>query len=529
LVHCRVDFDLFSAAGVENWRHFLDEAADLVVDYGGSLSGEHGDGQARAALLAKMYGRELVEAFRLFKSIWDPDGKMNPGKIVDPFPITSNLRIGPEYRPPEVRTHFAYADDAGSFAKATRRCVGVGACRRRDSDKGVMCPSYMATGEEKHSTRGRARLLFEMLHGGPIAEGWQSEAIEDALSLCLACKGCKRDCPVQVDMATYKAEFRSRYYAGRLRPRAAYSMGLIHRWSRLASRIPWLANIMTQAPGLSAGIKWAGGIAQARTMPRYAKQTFVSWFRQRGNVGKTKGHTRLMLWPDTFNNYFRPRTAIAALRVLETLGFNVAVPGRSLCCGRPLYDWGMLEQAKELWLETLAAVEDEIEAGTIFVGLEPACVSAFRDELPSLFPHDRRAAKLSKQMLFFTEFLDQHARDGDLPQLDAKALIQFHCHHYAVLDPSAERRVLDRLALDYEIMASGCCGMAGSFGFESDKYEVSMRAAERVLLPKLRASASSTLVLANGFSCREQIEQGTGRQTRHIAELIADQLPAGIG
>ncbi len=208
LIHCRVDFDLRTEAGVRNWRAFMDEAADLVVGYGGSLSGEHGDGQARAELLAKMYGPELVQAFREFKAIWDPDGHMNPGKVVDPYPITSNLRIGPSYQPDEVASRFAYREDGGSFVKATRRCVGVGACRRRDSSKSVMCPSYMATGEEKYSTRGRARLLFEMLHGGAIEDGWKSPAVEEALDLCLACKGCKSDCPVHVDMATYKAEFR---------------------------------------------------------------------------------------------------------------------------------------------------------------------------------------------------------------------------------------------------------------------------------------------------------------------------------
>ena len=315
LIHCRVNFDLRSEAGLETWRAFLDEAADLVVGHGGSLSGEHGDGQARAELLEKMYGPELVAAFREFKAIWDPDGRMNPGKIVDPYPITSNLRIGPTYQPDDVAGRFAYREDGGSFVKATRRCVGVGACRRRDSSKSVMCPSYMATGEEKYSTRGRARLLFEMLHGGTIEDRWKSDAVEEALDLCLACKACKSDCPVHVDMATYKAEFRSRYYAGRLRPRAAYSMGLIHRWARIASAVPGLANAATQWPGLSTLAKWAGGIAHERRMPKFANETFTRWFTRRGEQ-PTNGK-RVLLWPDTFNNYFRPQTAIAATKVLE--------------------------------------------------------------------------------------------------------------------------------------------------------------------------------------------------------------------
>lgn len=306
LVHCRVPFDLRTESGLANWQRFLDEAADLVVRYGGSLSGEHGDGQARASLLEKMYGPDLMRTFREFKAIWDPAGKMNPGKVIDPFPPTSNLRIGPDYQPPELPTYFSYKEDSNSFARATRRCVGVGACRRRDSNKGVMCPSYMATNEEKHSTRGRARLLFEMLHGGPIDDLWRSAEVEEALELCLGCKGCKSDCPVQVDMATYKAEFRAHHYKGRLRPRAAYSMGLIHEWSRLASSAPWLANAVFQWPGLSAAAKWAGGIAPQRRIPSYARQSFVQWFRARG--ARSSGEP-VMLWPDTFNNYFRPQTA----------------------------------------------------------------------------------------------------------------------------------------------------------------------------------------------------------------------------
>jgi FAD/FMN-containing dehydrogenase len=346
LVHCRIDFDLRTEEGLQNWQSFLEEAADLVVRYGGSLSGEHGDGQAKAALLEKMYGPELVAAFREFKAIWNPKWKMNPGKVVDPFPIASNLRIGPLYRPPEIKGHFAYRDDGGSFTRATRRCVGVGTCRRRDSHDQVMCPSYIATGEEKHSTRGRARLLFEMLHGGAIDDRWGSAAVEEALDLCLGCKGCKSDCPVNVDMATYKAEFRAHHYRGRLRPRAAYSMGLIHEWSRLAAMMPAVANGFFRAPGVSALVKWAAGIAQERTMPSYAGESFVRWFR--GHAHSPAGK-RVVLWPDTFNNYFRPATAIAATRVLEALGFAVVIPDRPLCCGRPLYDWGMLDRAKMGW------------------------------------------------------------------------------------------------------------------------------------------------------------------------------------
>jgi FAD/FMN-containing dehydrogenase/Fe-S oxidoreductase len=532
LVHCRVDFDLRTEAGLANWQRFLEAAAALVVRYGGSLSGEHGDGQARGALLETMYGPEMMEAFRTFKAIWDPDGKMNPGKVVAPYPITSNLRVGPGYQPPMVATHFAFEEDGGSFAAATRRCVGVGACRRRDSSKSVMCPSYMATGEERYSTRGRARLLFEMLHGGAIDGGWRNEAVEEALDLCLACKGCKTDCPVNVDMATYKAEFRAHHYAGRLRPRAAYSMGMIHRWSRLAAKAPWLANGLMRTPGLAALSKLAGGISQRRTLPRYARQTFRDWFaaRPRGAgtaAGPGPGHgKRVMLWPDTFNNFFRPEVGRAATRVLEALGYEVALPDRVLCCGRPLYDWGMLDEAKRLWRENLASLAPALAAGTPIVGLEPACVSAFRDELPALFRGNEQAAQLAGRTRLLTEFLDGEGGALDGLAAGGRALVQFHCHHHAVLDTAAERRVLERLGLEHEVLAAGCCGMAGAFGFEAAKYDVSMAAGERVLLPRVRAASPDAVILADGFSCREQIEQGTGRRTTHIAELLAAALPA---
>ncbi|MEZ5815487.1 MAG: FAD-binding and (Fe-S)-binding domain-containing protein [Hyphomicrobiaceae bacterium] len=530
LVHCRIPFGLRTKNGIANWQAFLDEAADLVVQHGGSLSGEHGDGQARAALLEKMYGPELMQAFREFKAIWDPRGRMNPGKVVDPFPIESNLRVGPDYRPEEVSHHFAYPDDGGSFTKAMLRCVGVGACRRTDSDKGVMCPSYMVTREERHSTRGRARLLFEMLHGGAIRDGWESAEVEEALDLCLACKGCKHDCPVSVDMATYKAEFRSHHYAHRWRPRSAYSMGLIHRWSRLAEASPWLVNLALQTKGISDVAKWIGGIAPGRTIPRYASRTFTGWFHSRSRQhppARQAPAGRILLWPDTFSNHFRVETAIAATRLLEHLGYEVVVPRENLCCGRPLYDWGWIDAAKSLWRRTFDVLAPEIAAGTPMVGLEPSCVSAFRDELPGLFPKDKAAQRLSRRMKFLTEHLDARGADigGDPSQVPA--LVQLHCHHHAVLDAEAERRVLQNAGIDANVLPSGCCGMAGAFGFESEKYDLSIAAAERILLPRIRQASADTLIIANGFSCREQIEQQSGRQTRHVAEVLARRIPGG--
>src|SRR5207248_1704090 len=314
-IHTRIDFDLESAPGIEKYKAFMNDATSLVVSYGGSFSGEHGDGQSKAQFLPKMFGLELVEAFRQFKTIWDPDGRMNPGKIVDPYHIDQHLRLGANYRPPEPVTHFTFPQDHRSFAFTTIRCVGVGECRRHEG--GTMCPSYRATREEAHSTRGRAHLLFEMLQGDPLHGGWRDEHVKDALDLCLACKGCKSECPVNVDMATYKAEFLSHYYQGRLRPRSAYAMGLIHRWARLASYVPQLVNLATQTPGLSNLAKAVAGISQQRALPLFANRTFVSWFRNRQRRSSANGRQqRVLLWPDTFNNYFHPDTAIAATEVL---------------------------------------------------------------------------------------------------------------------------------------------------------------------------------------------------------------------
>ncbi len=522
-VHCRIDFGLRTSEGLAKMRRFLDDAASLVVEHGGSISGEHGDGQSKAELLPKMFGPELIEAFREFKSIWDPDWKMNPGKVVDPFPITSNMRLGPDYVPPHIKTHFSFQGDGGNFRRAAIRCVGVGKCRSAVPHDNVMCPSYMATHEEAYVTRGRARLLFEMLHGGAIEKTWNNPAVEEALDLCLSCKGCKRDCPVNVDMATYKAEFRSHYYEGKTRPRAAYSMGLVSNWARLASYAPGLFNAAARNSLLGSIGKYAAGISKNRSIPPFAPQTYTAWRRR--NPTLNPHGKRVLLFPDTFNNYFRPATAISATIALEAAGWRVVIPSKPLCCGRPLYDWGMLDTAEKWLCQIIDTIGPEIDAGTPMVGLEPACVATFRDELPDLFPRDRTARKLKDNAFLFSEFIERHCGDFKLPKVGKRALVQVHCHHYSVLDVEAEKKVMDRLALDYEVMPSGCCGMAGSFGFESgDKYNVSMKAAERVMLPRVRAADRDCLILADGFSCREQIEQGAGRKTSHLADIIAAAL-----
>jgi Fe-S oxidoreductase/FAD/FMN-containing dehydrogenase len=519
-VHTRINFDLQSKEGIAKFRKFMEHAADLVVSYGGSISGEHGDGQARGELLPKMFGAELVQAFREFKSAWDPEWKMNPGKLIEPYRLDENLRLGADYSPWEPKTNFQFADDHGSLAQATLRCVGVGKCRREEG--GLMCPSYRVTHDEEHSTRGRAHLLWEMTQGqgrsdGIIRDGWRSEEVKQSLDLCLACKGCKSDCPVGVDVATYKSEFLSHYYEGRMRPRSAYAFGNIDLWARVASHAPGLVNLTTQLPFLRDLSKLIAGIPRQRTIPAFAPETFKTWFlrRQRYIDGPP-----VLLWPDTFNNYFHPNTAKAAVEVLEATGFRVIVPRANLCCGRPLYDHGMLDRAQALLLQTLDELSPEIEAGIPIVGLEPSCVAVFRDELINLFPHDERAQALSRQTFLLSEFLETNAKDFPLPQLDRKALLHGHCHHKSLMKMTAEEAVLRRLGVDFQSPAPGCCGMAGSFGFERDKYDVSIAIGELELLPAVRQAPADWLIIADGFSCREQIAQGSRRHALHLAEVL---------
>jgi Fe-S oxidoreductase len=519
----RISFDLQSAEGIKAFRSFLYDGADLVLRFGGTLSGEHGDGQAKAELLPKMYGPELVQAFGEFKHIWDPEGKMNPGKVVDAYRLDQNLRLGAQNDPPSLQTHFQFPADRYSFAHATVRCIGVSRCRRPSG--GTMCPSFMVTREEQHSTRGRARLLFEMLQGNPI-QGWKSEAVKDALDLCLACKGCKGDCPVQVDMATYKAEFLSHYYQGRLRPQTAYTLGLIYWWARLAARMPAAANLFTQTPFLREIAKATAGVDPRRRIPAFAPQTFKQWFAAR--PVHNEGRPPVILWPDTFNNHFHPETAKAAVEVLEAAGYQVLVPAQSLCCGRPLYDYGMLDLAKRLLCRILETLRPQIQAGIPVIGLEPSCAAVFRDELTNLLPHDQDAQRLRKQTYLLSEFLTQKATGFRLPLLQRSAAVHGHCHHKAIMGMKDEQAVLQQLGLNYTVLDSGCCGMAGSFGFErGEHYQVSMQCGERVLLPAVRGATPDTLVIADGFSCREQIAQGTDRHALHLAEVIQLALRDG--
>jgi Fe-S oxidoreductase len=540
-VHNRISFDLESVEGIKKFRTFMNEAADLVVSHGGSLSGEHGDGQARAELLPKMFGPELIQAFQKFKSLWDPDWKMNPGKLVRPNRMDHDLRLGANYKPWQPETHFKFPHDHGRLAEATLRCVGVGKCRQYEG--GVMCPSFRVTREEEHSTRGRAHLLWEMTQGEVIRDQWRDARVKSALDLCLSCKGCKSDCPVGVDVATYKAEFLSHYYEQGPRPLNHHAFGQIDRWARLASIAPAVSNFFVEAPLFRNLAKQLLGISPKRTIPPFAKQSFRRWFAKRKSRGtgpalsdqakrgsRTGGSPVLapprdtapvvVLWPDTFNNYFHPETAIAAVEVLEAAGWQVRLPKANVCCGRPLYDFGMLDRAKKLLVATLDLLESEIASPMPIVVLEPSCASVFRDELLNLLPDDERATKLSQQVFLLSEFLEKKAQTFQIPSLRRKALVHGHCHHKSVLKMTDKESVLQRMGVEYEMPAPGCCGMAGAFGFDKEKYEVSIAIGELELLPAVRSAPVDWLIIADGFSCREQIEQCTGRQSIHLAEAI---------
>ena len=523
-IHMRVTFDLQTESGIRKYGQFVERAADLVVSYGGSLSGEHGDGQSRGALLPKMFGPELIKAFIEFKSAWDPNDKMNPNKVVNAYLPTENLRLGADYNPIEPLTHFQFPDDGGSFAKATVRCVGLGECRKHDS--GTMCPTYMVTLEEDHSTRGRAHMLFEVLQGEVVRDGWKDENVKKALDLCLSCKACKSECPTNVDIATYKAEFLSHYYEGRRRPLHAQVFGAIDRWAKYGSVAPWLANVTTQAPGFRNILQSVLHLAPERRLPRLARSTFKSWARQHGipstpaDSGALNGRREVILWADTFNNYFSPDTGRAALEVLQSAGFRVSVPQIHLCCGRPLYDFGMLDEAKEYLQRILTALRAQIDAGVPIVVLEPSCASVFRDELRNLFPADARATRLRSQTFLLSEFLERHAPAFQPPPLSRKVLLHGHCHHKALMKMSDEESLLRKMGADLRSIDSGCCGMAGPFGYDRDKFAVSQAVGERMLLPAVRGTPTDTLIVSDGFSCREQIFQATGRQAMHLADAI---------
>jgi FAD/FMN-containing dehydrogenase/Fe-S oxidoreductase len=565
-LHVRIDFDLATRPGVADFRAFVEDAADLAVAHGGSLSGEHGDGVARAELLPRMYPPPIIAAFEEFKGIWDPDGRLNPDRVVRPAKLDEDLRVFvgmPALRDSPV---LDFPHDRGSFGRATRRCVGVGKCVTAHG--GVMCPSWRATGEEMHSTRGRARLLFEMANGQVVRDGWRSDAVAEALDLCLSCKGCKRDCPVGVDMAAYKTEFLAQRYRGRLRPASHYSMGALPRWLHLVGRLPArvvdVLNAAARGP-LGAVAKRVGGVAPERAIPPVARQPFtraggrapVAAARVRSTVALLRsggsgatplqsrraaravapggaagdGRPRLLLWPDTFTNHFDPAVAADAVAVLEALGYAVELPPRAVCCGLTWTSTGQVDAARRVLRRSLRTVGPWLAEGVPVVGLEPSCTAALRVDGPELLPDEPLAARLAGGVRTFAEVLAEHAAAlrAAVVEPGQRALVQVHCHQHAELGVEADRAAMAALGIEAEVLDSGCCGLAGNFGFEKGHYAVSMACAERVLLPAVRAAEDDVAVLADGFSCRTQLRQAGTREPVHLARLAARALglPAG--
>ncbi|MGI5409351.1 FAD-binding and (Fe-S)-binding domain-containing protein [Streptomyces chartreusis] len=553
-IHVRIDFDLLTEPGVAAFRRFSEELAEVVVAHGGSLSGEHGDGQARAELLPKMYGHDMVRLFERAKGVWDPDDLLNPGMLVRPAPLDADLRFSVLPREP-VDVAFGYPADGGDFSAAVRRCVGVAKCRTTSAaGPAVMCPSFRATGEEEHSTRGRARLLHEMLAGELVTDGWRSTEVRDALDLCLACKGCRSDCPVEVDMATYKAEFLHHHYEGRRRPAAHHSMGRLPQWLRLVARTRTapLVNALAAVPPFAWAAKRLGGIAPERDIPRLAARTFSRWWERREKAPVGTGGDLVLLWPDTFTEHLSPSVGQAAVRVLEAAGLRVALPptvrwrtpsgggeevtvamdpvsllrGRErVCCGLTYISTGQLDRARAVLRRTLDLMEPVLGTAAPVVVLEPSCAAALRSDLPELLHDDPRARRLADRVLTFAEALERHAPDWTPPRVERPVVGQTHCHQHAVLGDAPDGRLREAAGLAGEL-SGGCCGLAGNFGFEKGHYEVSVACAEEQVLPAVRGAGEGAVVLADGYSCRTQLEQLAGVRGRHLAEVLAEGLGA---
>ena len=501
-VHVRTDADLLSSTGRRDFRRFLEQAADLVVAHRGSLSGEHGDGRARSELLNRMYPREVLDLFARFKDIFDPDRLLNPGVLVDPQPLDADLRPGRER---DLPVSLALTGDGGSLPAATRRCVGVGACRQLEGP-GVMCPSFQVTRDEKHSTRGRAHLLAEMLAGDLVTGGWQSSELHEALDLCLACKACASDCPVNVDMASYKAEFLHQRYRRRLRPRWHYALGGLPLAAWAAGLAPAVTN--RAAPWLAK----LGGVSTVRPLPRFVR------YRPPKLPPGPAPRGAVLLWPDTFTRSFDPQVVHAAARVLTAAGFAVQLPRGTLCCGLTWLATGQFGIARMVLRRTLRLLWSELGAGVPVIGLEPSCVATLRSDLTELLPDDPAAAALAGQARTLAEVLRERAPDWQPAERDRDALLQVHCHQHAVLGHDADDALLDAAGVRVQ-RASGCCGLAGSFGYQRGHEEMSSALAERSLAPAVRARPDA-LVLADGFSCRLQVSQTTGRRALHLAELL---------
>lgn len=512
-IHVRLDLPIIDAP--RRFRAFLFDAAELVVRYGGSLSGEHGDGRARSELLKVMYSREVLDVFAGYKTLFDPENILNPGVLVDPRPVDADLRAAGLTRIPLAG--FAFPQDDGDFGTAVHRCVGVGKCR---ADGGFMCPSYQATADEKDSTRGRARVLQEVARG---ALDWSSDAVEESLDLCLSCKACRSDCPAGVDVATYKSEVLYRRYRRRLRPIDHYTLGWLPRWLTVATRMPRMTNALARSERLRRFALRAAGVDPRRAVPVLAERGFRRIWRTRASRPVTDaGMPEVMLWIDTFTDAFDPDIALAAVDLLESLGYRVRVPSKRVCCGLTWVSTGQLDGARARLRGALDAVDEHVRGGGLVIGLEPSCTAVLRADLPELLPEDPRSAPTAAAVRTLAEFLSEHPDWRPPVRPGTSVVVQPHCHQYAVLGVEADRQILTAMQVEV-IEVTGCCGLAGNFGMQQGHYELSVSVAENGLLPAVRNTSPETVLIADGFSCRTQARQLAAREGRHLVQFLMDE------
>ena len=542
-VHVRISFDFGTTEGISAFQGFMEEAAALVTKHGGSLSGEHGDGRARSALLRHMYSPQMRQLFERFKLVFDPDRIFNPGVLVWADEVTEGLRMAPGQRRFELSPVHNFDRDNGSMVNAINRCVGVSACR---SEEGAMCPSFQITGDEVHSTRGRARLFSEMFRGESIPNGFGSKEVEQALDLCLSCKACASECPVGVDMATYKAEFLHHHYTGRIRPMAHYVMGWLPLMGYLAHRLPLVPTLIDKtlaAPGLSSLISKLSGLDSARPLIRFSRKSLRTWHRRRKegdqNVrgegvrgqnarGGEEDARTVVLWPDSFNSSLDTSPAVAAVEVLECLGYRVEIPREFVCCGLTWHSTGQLDMTRRVLKHTARVMAKYFDRGLPVIGVEPSCTVMLSAEAAHLSANPD-IGRLAAATVSFAEFVAPRLTElvdaGRLSPTDICVLTQVHCHEKSLGDPSHAAQILDTLGVSSDEIATGCCGLAGNWGFEAGHAEMSLALGERELFPKVRKAAESgSAVIADGFSCRTQIKQGTGHNAQHIAEVLRDVL-----
>jgi len=526
-VHIRPLINTKDAAEVAKLPEITAFSVDLLHGYGGALSSEHGDGRARSSFNEHFFGPDLYRLYQAVKHTFDPRGLLNPGMVVDAPPMTEHLRYGADYGVASRPAHLDFSEEHG-FDRAVEMCNGAGICRKKTT--GTMCPSFMATREEEHSTRGRANALRAALSGRLPAEALTSRRMYEVMDLCVGCKACKAECPSSVDMAKIKFEFLAQYHAVHGTSFRDRLFGSIARLSRLSSGpMASLANGSLQAGWVRAQMEKRLGLSRHRTLPSFAREPFTTWFSKRPH--RPASDRKVVLFHDTFTTYNDPAIAIAATEVLEAAGYEILLPGHR-CCGRPMISKGLVEQARAAARHTVAQLAPFAEQGIPIVGLEPSCLLSLRDEYRYLLPHDSRVAAVAEQASLFEEFIDRLAEAGDLALsfTDAarRVLLHGHCHQKALVGTKPTRRVLS-LPPHYTVteVDSSCCGMAGSFGYEAEHYEISMKMAERRLLPAVRGAETDTFIVAPGVSCRQQIKHGSGRRAFHPAEVVRQALVSG--